>query len=259
MAETPLLARTQGRNVDRSLVSFDGNWPNSFLLQIRSMGSGPTRLCQPGCTTVPVPSNAPGGALSPRVGHGTARSTGSRDPGMRQKGLEAAGAAEWQHHLREAGKGDQRKNWTGRRNILTRSTPSSSCMSVSQAKLPQGIVGGRWLDFLRFTHVVLEVVVSCRGTSWLSRSRRFSSRLECSVVLGLWTRLRLKAVSHFARHGDCSCCDTGCLLHNEISVERKTLGIKALTGMVSSRNLALLGVVTVHQLETSSHCPGMSR
>ena len=71
--------------------------------QVRSMGTGPTRFCQPGCTTVPVLGKGPGGTLSPRVDHGTACSTGSRDPGMPQREVEVAGAAEWQHHSRQAG------------------------------------------------------------------------------------------------------------------------------------------------------------
>ena len=54
-------------------------------MQFRSLGSGPTRFCQPGCMTVLVLGNTPG-----------------QTEGMPQKGLEAAGAAEWQHHSRQA-------------------------------------------------------------------------------------------------------------------------------------------------------------
>ena len=124
----------------------------------------------------------------------------------------------------------------------------SSWGSSSQARLPQvhpRSVGGRWLDFLRYTHVVLEVVVSCRGTWRFSRSRRFSCQVGCGVVLGFLDLPQVERCFPFrpARHVDCSCCDTGCpfpdivgsdsgpvLLpywHNEISVERKTLGNKS--------------------------------
>ena len=115
-------------------------------------------------------------------------------------------------------------------------------------------------DFLRYTLEVLEVAGEtssgiptlcwrswCLAVVrwWFSRSRRFSCQVGCGVVLGLWTCLRLKAVSHSARarHVDCACCDTVCPFpdtvgsdsglvlppywHNEISVERKTLGNKS--------------------------------
>ena len=72
------------------------------------------------------------------------------DPGVLQRWLQAAGAAEWQHHSRQAGtparannprtggrltpktSGRQRKNWTGRRYFLTTTSAVTCSRSVRQ-------------------------------------------------------------------------------------------------------------------------------
>ena len=78
-----------------------------------------TRTC-----TVLVLGTAPGGALNPRAGRSAAGGTRSRDPATAQPAAPeavSAGSAEWRYHSKQAGttrKGDQPKNWTGRRFLF---------------------------------------------------------------------------------------------------------------------------------------------